>query len=72
MKLVDLDMLPEGRIDWEDVDKLPEIKIAFLCDGRSCGSDCEVNYCTHTKDVSHAKNFTLMGDAYIEKDGEDA
>ena len=40
-------------------------KVAFLCDGKSCGypppEGCMVE-CFHTKKVEHAKNFHLMED----------
>lgn len=69
MKLVDLDMLPAGRVDWEAVDELPEIKILFVCDGRACGNDCreEMYYCKLTSDPAHAANFTRIDGTYIER-----
>ena len=69
MKLVDLDMLPAGRVDREAVDELPEIKILFVCDGRACGIDCESNMyvCKKTSDPAHAANFTLIEGTYVER-----
>ena len=69
MKLVDLDMLPAGRVDWEAVDELPEIKILFACDGRACGTDCEAEMfvCKRTSDPAHAANFTLIDGTYVER-----
>ena len=69
MRLVDLDMLPKGRVEWADVDELPEIKILFVCDGRECGTDCESELfvCKRTSNPAHAANFTLIDDTYVER-----
>lgn len=40
-------------------------KVAYICDGRACDGDCVE--CFRTTDISHAKNFELCGDAYMEK-----
>lgn len=40
-------------------------KVAYVCDGRACDGDCRE--CFRTTDISHAKHFELVGDAYIEK-----
>ena len=51
------------------IDRIPPVvgaNVAFLCDGRKCDS-CS-GECTHTLDVSHAKNFLKRDGAYFEND----
>ncbi len=43
-------------------------KILYICDGIKC-AECH-EYCKHTTDISHAKNFEKGGDCYVEKDAE--
>lgn len=40
-------------------------KVAYICDGRECDSDC--SECFRTTNIEHAKNFIRMGDAYMEQ-----
>ena len=40
-------------------------KVAYICDGRKCDSDC--SECFRTTDIEHAKNFIRLGDAYMEQ-----
>lgn len=35
--------------------------IAYLCDGYAC-EKCHPEYCHHTTDISHAKNFVELAD----------
>ena len=49
------------------MEALARPKVAFLCDGRKCGNECSA-MCFRTTDVSHAKNFMLLGDVYLEKE----
>lgn len=49
------------------IEALEKPKVAFLCDGRKCGNECS-EICFRTTDVSHAKNFVRVGDAYFEKE----
>ena len=48
------------------MEALAKPRIAFVCDGRKCDADC--SECFRTTDVSHAKNFMLLGDRYLEKE----
>lgn len=34
--------------------------IFFLCDRKACGEKCPNPDCTHTNDISHAKNFDFV------------
>lgn len=49
------------------MEALAKPRIAFVCDGRKCGNECS-EMCFRTTDVSHAKNFMLLGDRYLEKE----
>lgn len=53
-----------------DVTGLPE-NVAYICDGhnKKCYSSgqCENDYCMHTFDISHAKNFNKFSGTYWEK-----
>ena len=49
------------------IEALAKPRVVFLCDGRKCGNECS-EMCFRTTDVSHAKNFVRLGDAYFEKD----
>ncbi len=41
--------------------------IAYECDRLAC-PHCHPETCSHTTDISHAKNFVLLGDGrYLEK-----
>ena len=40
--------------------------VRYLCDRRGC-KKC-VPECNHTNDISHATNFELFNDEYVEKD----
>lgn len=31
--------------------------VFFLCDRKACGEKCPSEFCTHTSDIEHAKNF---------------
>lgn len=41
-------------------------KVAYLCDGRACGSDCRTTAtdCELTTDIAHARNFERQGTGY--------
>lgn len=41
--------------------KPEEQKIAYLCDGYAC-EECHPEYCHHTTDISHAKDFVELAD----------
>ncbi len=34
--------------------------IMFLCDRKACGGTCPNKDCSHTSDISHAKNFDFV------------
>lgn len=36
-------------------------KIFYLCDGKACGENHNCGECSHTTDVTHAKNFKYDG-----------
>lgn len=38
-----------------------EQKIGYLCDGYAC-EECHPEYCHHTTDIKHAKNFAELAD----------
>ena len=43
----------------------PIKNVLYLCDKKRCHPcSCE---CEHTSDISHAKNFILIGDSYFEQ-----
>lgn len=45
-----------------------KLVIAYICDGKECESGCSDSECTHTTNISHAKNFRLIEpDTYIER-----
>lgn len=50
--------------------------IAYICDGKACedrGIPCDSEFCRHTLDVEHAKNFECVGvGKYVENDVERA
>lgn len=46
-----------------------EIQVLYICDREKC-EDC-FNSCNHTTDISHAKNFKLEGNFYVEDDGKE-
>lgn len=39
-------------------------KVAYLCDGRACGSDCGLADCERTTQIEHAKNFAKEPTGY--------
>ena len=39
-------------------------KVAYLCDGRACGSDCGLTDCERTTQIEHAKNFAKEPTGY--------
>lgn len=39
-------------------------KVAYLCDGRACGSDCGLMDCERTTQIEHAKNFAKEPTGY--------
>lgn len=49
----------------------------FLCDRKACGETCPNEFCSHTSDIFHAKNFdSVVVNAdnltdYFELDEED-
>lgn len=43
--------------DIEDADR----KTFYLCDGKACGENHNCGECSHTTDVTHAKNFKYDG-----------
>ena len=40
--------------------------IAYICDRQKCGTECS-EWCKHTLDIKHAKNFKNNGDGYYEE-----
>ena len=53
------------------IDALPSaeaVKVAYICDGRKCDSDC--SECFRTLDIEHARDFKLMGDTYFQQEAE--
>lgn len=42
------------------------MNIFYLCDRQACEKCSEE--CTHTSDITHAKNFYLIDDAYFESE----
>ena len=55
-----------GRMSLADVPVVDFVdnRPQFLCDRRKCKS-CDPS-CSHTSDVSHAKNFRLIGSVFVE------
>lgn len=55
-----------GRRSLADVPvvELVEKQVLFLCDRRMCKT-CDPS-CNHTSDVSHARNFKLVGSVFVE------
>lgn len=54
-----------------EIDALPSaeaVKVAYICDGRKCDSDC--SECFRTLDIEHARDFKLMGDTYFQQEAE--
>lgn len=45
--------------------------VLYVCDKKRC-TDCHPQFCNHTHDISHAKNFSKLGstDNYIEIEKE--
>lgn len=43
--------------DINDADKKP----FYLCDGKACGENHNCGECSHTTDITHAKNFHYDG-----------
>lgn len=42
-------------------------KIVYVCDHRKCESCISDNeFCGYTSDISHAENFRLFGDTFVE------
>lgn len=46
------------------------VKVAYICDGRKCNSDC--SECSRTLDIEHARDFKLIGSAYYQQESADA
>ena len=51
-----------------DLPSAEAVKVAYICDGRKCDSDC--SECFRTLDIEHARDFTLMGDTYFQQEAE--
>lgn len=64
MMLEEHGLADEARLVAIEALKGPRPKIAFACDGRKCGKDC--SECGRTTDIEHAKNFTRLGESYLE------
>lgn len=45
------------------------VKVAYICDGRKCDSDC--SDCFRTLDIEHARDFKLLGDTYYQQESAD-
>lgn len=41
-------------------------KVLYECDGYACGEKCPNLECNYTEDVTHARNFHVEGDCYVE------
>lgn len=52
----------------QDFESADAVKVAYICDGRKCVSDC--SECFRTLDIEHAKDFKLMGDTYFQQEAE--
>ena len=50
----------------EPVADNPSPVIAYICDRLKCGGDCP-DWCKHTLDIKHAKNFEDCGGGYYEE-----
>lgn len=40
--------------------KRKNIKVFYICDKRACDGECSPK-CTHTSNITHAKNFKCVG-----------
>lgn len=49
---------------YEVADKIIK-KVLYICDRRACNK-CNPE-CMHTNDISHAKNFELLDDVFVEQ-----
>ena len=45
------------------------VKVAYICDGRKCDSDC--SECFRTLDIEHARDFKLIGNTYYQQESAD-
>ena len=43
-------------------------QVVYLCDRRACKACASINPCRHTGDISHAKNFELFGEVFVERE----
>lgn len=41
-------------------------EVLYICDGEACGEKCPNLECNYTEDVTHARNFHVEGDCYVE------
>lgn len=53
------------RREFSEAASAEAVKVAYICDGRKCDSDC--SDCFRTLDIEHAKDFKLMGDTYFQQ-----
>lgn len=66
-----LDMGIKSLKEKSDDKRRSEMKILYLCDQERC-EECHPDYCNHTTDIKHAKNFKEEVDRmYIEQETED-
>lgn len=49
---------------YEVTDKIIK-KVLYICDRRACNK-CDPE-CMHTSDISHAKDFELLDDVFVEQ-----
>lgn len=60
----------------EVITSVMDIRVLYLCDGEGCSSLCglESEYCHHTTNIEHARNFERIQDGdrtiYVEKGGD--
>ena len=65
----DTEWVAVRRNEYEDFLASAEtVKVAYICDGRKCDSDC--SECFRTLDIEHARDFKLMGDTYFQQEAE--
>ena len=47
-----------------------EQAILYLCDGKKC-EQCDPDFCSHTTDINHAKNFIKSWGDFIEVESKE-
>lgn len=51
----------------QTIEQAMDMKIMYVCDQRKCKSCIpDDEFCGHTDDIFHAKNFRLFGNTFVE------